>query len=100
MALFVEEIIRGGNDDDNACNAMQYKDLDLSSQLSMTVWCWKVGEVKEMVLGGTTFALFSKKERLKTGSQCVDLHPGQVADESIESRTSRKVLQCRNDRLR
>lgn len=99
MVLY-EETQGAEKDDDNVCCAMQYKDLDLSSQLSMTVWCWKVGEVKEIVLGGTTFAFFSKKERLKTGSQCVDLHPGQVADESIESCTSRKVLQCRNDRLR
>jgi len=79
---------------------MQYKDLDLSSQLSMTVWCWKLGEEKEKVLGGTTFAFFSKNQRLKTGGQNVDLHPGKEADESIESCTSRKVLQCRNDRLR
>jgi len=81
-------------------NGMQYKDLDLSSQLSLTVWCWTLGGEKEKVLGSTTFGFFSKKERLKTGRQSVDLHPGKEADESIESCTSRKLLQCSNGRLR
>ncbi len=60
------------------------------AQLALTVW-----ETREASgsrpLGGTTFRLFSKKGRLKTGIQVLQLWPGQEADVRWPTSTPGKV---------
>lgn len=69
---------------------LQYRDLEHATQLALTVW-----EVREAVgrrpLGGTTFTLFSKKGRLKTGVQLLRLWEGREADVRWRTSTPGKV---------
>ncbi|GAB4822067.1 hypothetical protein N2152v2_009113 [Parachlorella kessleri] len=69
---------------------IKYRDLQHVSQLALTVW-----EVREAAgcrpLGGSTFTLFSKKGRLKTGIQLLQLWPGQEADVQWPTTTPGKV---------
>lgn len=60
------------------------------AQLAVTVW-----EVREAAgvqpLGGATFTLFSKKGRLKTGVQLLQLWAGREADVHWPTTTPGKV---------
>lgn len=68
----------------------QYRDLDQTAQVAFTVW-----EVREgrplRALAGTTLRLFSKKGRLKTGSQMLRLWLPGPADHAWPSQTPGKV---------
>eukprot|EP00887_Chlorella_sp_A99_P006299 scaffold3.g6299.t1 len=69
---------------------VKYRDLGHTAQLALTVWEVREGAPRRP-LGGTTLRLFSKKGRLKTGGQELQLWPGQEADVRWPTSTPGKV---------
>jgi phosphatidylinositol 3-kinase len=66
------------------------KDLDVTSQIAVTIIEEREGEPKRP-LAGTTFRLFSKKGRLKTGTQTLRLWMGRRGDPGLPCCTPGKV---------
>ncbi len=69
---------------------IKYRDLGHDAQLALTVWEARDGEARRP-LGGTTLRLFSKKGRLKTGPQELQVWLGRAADGGWPSATPAKV---------
>lgn len=69
---------------------IKYRDLGHDAQLALTVWEARDGEARR-ALGGTTLRLFSKKGRLKTGPQELQVWLGRAADGGWPSTTPAKV---------
>ena len=69
---------------------IKYRDLGHDAQLALTVWEVRDG-VPRRPLAGTTLRLFSKKGRLKTGAQGLQLWLGRAADGGWPSTTPGKV---------
>lgn len=69
---------------------IKYRDLGHDAQLALTVWEAREG-VPRRALGGTTLRLFSKKGRLKSGVQELQLWLGRGADAGWPSATPGKV---------
>lgn len=69
---------------------IKYRDLGHDAQLALTVWEAREGTPRRPA-GGTTLRLFSKKGRLKTGGQGLQLWPGRPADGAWPSSTPAKV---------
>ncbi len=69
---------------------IKYRDLGHDAQLALTVWEARDGAPRRAA-GGTTLRLFSKKGRLKTGEQGLQLWPGRPADVAWPSSTPAKV---------
>lgn len=69
---------------------IKYRDLPLSSQLTVTVYDI-AGPRQRTIIGGSTIRLFGKKSTLKKGKQRLFLWRGQAGDGSVESETPSKV---------
>ena len=69
----------------------QYRDLGPTAQVALTVWEEREGTDGPAPLGGATFALFSKKGRLKAGAQLLRVWPGVPADVGCPTATPGKV---------
>lgn len=69
---------------------LKYRDLGADAQLALTVWEVRDGAPRRP-LAGATLRLFSKKGRLKTGVQDLQLWPGREADGGWPSATPGKV---------
>ena len=83
-------VITGENQPPSCSPWLQYRDLGHTAQVALTVWEVREG-APQRPLGGATLRLFSKKGRLKTGSQELQLWPGQEADVRWPSSTPGKV---------
>lgn len=70
--------------------SLQYRDLDQTAQVAFTVWEIREGQPRR-TLAGTTLRLFSKKGRLKTGTQMLKLWLPGPADHGWPSRTPGKM---------
>ena len=68
----------------------QYCDLAQDAQLALTVWQIHLGK-PVAPLGSATLRLFSKKGRLKSGRQELQLWRGQEADVAWPSATPAKL---------
>jgi phosphatidylinositol 3-kinase len=77
---------------------MKYRDLGHDAQLALTVWEVREG-VPRRVLGGATLPLFSKKGRLKTGPQDLQLWLGRAADWGWPTSTPGKVPMAQRGEL-
>ena len=69
---------------------VQYCDLAQDAQLALTVWQVQLGKPVGP-LGSATLRLFSKKGRLKSGRQELQLWRGQEADVAWPSATPAKL---------
>ena len=70
---------------------LKYRDLGHDAQVALTVWEARDGVWPPAPAGGATLRLFSKKGRLKTGAQELQLWPGRPADGAWPSSTPGKV---------
>jgi phosphatidylinositol 3-kinase len=77
---------------------VKYRDLGHDAQLALTVWEVREGEPRRP-LGGTTLRLFSKKGRLKSGPQELQLWLGRPADTVWPSSTPGKVAMAQRGEL-
>ena len=77
---------------------LKYRDLGHDAQLALTVWEVRDG-AQRRPLGGTTLRLFSKKGRLKTGGQDLQVWLGTPADTGWPSATPAKVPVARRGEL-
>ena len=67
---------------------LQWRDLPSDAQLALTVWQVREGQAGSTARGGTTLRLFSKKARLKTGVQSLQVVPSPVCTAELLTRSS------------
>lgn len=70
---------------------LKLRDLDSKAQMALTIMEFKEGMQQPIPLAGTTFKLFSKHGRLKTGKQSLRLWAGTMADANCPTSTPGKV---------
>lgn len=95
MTPFTEAAINGALWEYDVLFDVKYRDLGLLAQLAMTIWEDREGAEGPSIVGGTTLPLFSRKGRLKTGSQTLHVWMNMKADESVPSSTNGK-LRCKD----
>ena len=88
---FTEAALSGAGWEHDIVFDVKYRDLMMSAQLALTIWEDREDADGPSVLGGTTLPLFSKKGRLKSGTQILHVWASREADETVPSSTPGKL---------